>query len=225
MFRVDGDGPSTIYIANTADVSKVPIKVVDNTGFQAMRTDHWDLINAGSILNTTTVTNQTVFQNLYQTRVSDNGKAIVRLEYTSNTPVWKMWESPTYRFKDSQGVEIGLEKGSLRVEGEYAYLEAIFKGVDDVGLAQLLANYLNDNMETGLAFSVLSGNSLLLTGNYLGDVGYGYFGWDLSGFNNEYTANVSLLGFNVVPEPATWAMLLLGAAGLVVLIRKRKKPM
>ncbi len=220
-YRVDGDGVSTIHVSGTADVSRVPIQVNGNTGFQAMRTDHWDLISAGSVTGTTTVANNTVFQNLYQTRVQDSGKAIVRLEYTSSTPVWDMDDVYKYRFTDTNG----LVSGSLRVEGEYTWLAAIFKGLDSVAVAQQLADYLNSQMETGLSFSVYNSNSLLLTGNYLSDYdsGYGYFGWDLSGFNKDYSANVTLLGFNVVPEPGTWAMMLFGLAGLTGMIRRRER--
>ncbi len=211
-------GVSTVHVSDIADLQRVPLTVIGNTGFQVMLQDHWDLISAGQIANATTFTNQTVFKKLELVNAQAGGKQVARLQYAADTPQWDMDDEITFRFADTNG----LKSGSLRVEGEYTFLQAFFKGLDSVAVAQQLADYLNNTMESGLHFSVINANSLLLTGNYLSDYdsGYGYFGWDLSGFNKDYSANVTLLGFNVVPEPSTWAMLLLGLVAMVGFSRK-----
>ncbi len=125
----------------------------------------------------------------------------------------------------------GTVSGALELHGEYTYIQAFFKGVegktgvDGTPLIDLLMNYLNSAVvETGVHFGALTADSLLLTGPYLNDSGYAWFGWDLGGFNAVYgltgSDGVTLYQLNAVPEPATWIMLLL--AGPAVFFFRRR---
>ncbi len=222
-FRLDADGISTIHVTGVANITNTALTLTSGTGFQVLRTNRLDLVNAATLQGSRTVVNSTVFENLQR---NDPDTHIVRMQFNdaafdASLQNWDL--QGRYRFSNPDGTENtdGLVSGTMRVHGEYTDLAAIFKNLDDVGLAQLLANYLNENMETGLKFSVINDHSLSLTGNYLGDGGYGYFGWDLTGFNGS-TYNVSLLGFNEVPEPATWVMLLLALVTMCGAARFRR---
>ncbi len=229
-FYLDGNGASTINATSSALMydatygTGVKMTILTDKGFQALRTDHLDLVSAATMTGEPmTVANQTVFQYLSQSKERQSGRDIVRMQFNDGEIPYNWDLLLEYRFKDGNDQEIGLVKGTMKVDGEYTYLAAIFEGLDSLSMAETLADHLNSRMNTGQVFSVLNPNALLLTGGYLGAEGYGYFGWDLTEFNGLHNASVSLLGFNEVPEPATWTMMLLGLAGWVGVSRARNR--
>lgn len=236
-FHLDVQGASTIFVNSTNSSEGTGAAdlrnglTVTQPGFLALKTNIIDLLNAESITEPTNpadLVNNTTGFNFKVNRLYSGPRKIVQLEIVndSNTPSWDLLGKYVVNGDD------GLEKGMLYVDGKYTWLDAIFKNVDSPTMADLLAQYLNDTLvETGARFSLIghTGDTahLLLSGDYLnmvGDTGYAWFGWDLSGFNALYNSYITLLEFNEVPEPATWLILLLGCAaifGTGVVRRKR----
>jgi len=230
-FMLDHYGASTIHAAEAHYMGGPDAKVdVTIPGFISLKVDHVDLFSTQKDMNYGTdfmgENNLTPFDftpNYFFDTA--NSKFIFRLEMADMHPTWNL--IGVHYVDGNDPNSDGLVKGALYVEGESKSLQAIFTGLagetrPEGSLAFLLMNYLNDSMvETGVYFSLLNDTSLLLTGDYLNDLGYAWFGWDLTGFNVLYDSNVLLKQFNEVPEPATWAILLLGGATLVVLRRRR----
>lgn len=231
-YWLDRGGVTTAVATDTASlygVSEIPINM--DSGFMALGVDHIDLVSGktlmgdgGNQVNTladiqnTNAVNNTPYT--FDKAVGkDNGQT--QLRYVVNDTGVETWDLiGEFRFADG----LGHEKGVLKVEGNSTDLLAIFEGLegDDGTLASKLVNYLNSTLDTGTVFYLdPNNNNIILKAGYLGDAGYAYFGWDLTGFNPE-GSNVSLLGFNEIPEPATWAMMVLGALGLM-LVRKRRQ--
>ena len=223
-FLLDVDGSTTIFVnpnGNSSEATGVADLrnglTVQQPAFLSLKTNTVDLVSAlnGVIGPSQVVDDQTSF-GFTELRPVENGREIVRLTILDNDPDWNLQGNYVVNGDD------GLEKGSLYVDGKYTYLRVKFKGILDSGMADLLMKYLNDSLvDTGVEFGrwYCGSDSLLLTGDYLnlvdGDLGYAWFGWDLSGFNEANSSDITLLEFGEVPEPATWVMLMLGGAGML----------
>lgn len=102
----------------------------------------------------------------------------------------------------------------------------------DYELARTLQNYLSNGMQGSGSDFHYYGFGILDDGHYyvdfclptefMSDGTYNILGWGLDHFNDYYGTDVSLVFLAHVPEPATWTLMLLGAAGLVA-FRRRKK--
>ncbi len=214
-FTIDDYGVTTIFASN--DVGLKDQFTVDMPGnFISLKVDHLDLASAAATLlnpELFAVDNKTPFAFIKKT-LQENGRQIARLELV-DTPNWDL--EGIFRFSDD-----GLERGYLKVAGEYNYLQTLFSNLSDE-LTPLLVDYLNKDMANPDVRFTLAGSDILLVGNYLNEQAYAWFGWDLNGFNDAYDSDVKLLGFNVVPEPGTWALLLAGMAGMACLRFFRRK--
>ncbi len=227
-FLIDSYGASTINAGTVNLTGETQPLDVNIPGFISLKVDYTDLIRTSSLTKQSSAAlwqDNTPF-NFTENRLIDSGQTVVRLEIANNHPTWNIMG--VYNIFDDAN-PMGKESGAVKVAGEYSYIQAIFKnlaGEVDVEtgtpLYDLLMDYLNNAVvETGVHFGALTADSFLLTGPYLNDSGYAWFGWDLSEFNGKYGSNVLLYQFNSVPEPATWIMLLLG--GMVVMLQRRRR--
>ncbi len=81
---------------------------------------------------------------------------------------------------------------------------------------------------TGNAFSVIVPASLLPSTGFLLPQQYGFNLWPRLGLGNnnqisDFAPQNALLSIAPVPEPATWAMMLLGFAGIGAVMRRRRR--
>ena len=229
-FMLDSDGASTIH---TAAISPLGRDVNVNTpGFLSLKTDSITLFDWT--------------YGAYPINVIDNSPFWFTPVYNSNSvtldmavyhETWDITGSFAVGSTQSGYDPRGLVSGALYVSGTAVPLQAVFYNLDGY-LAPLLVDYLNNTaVETGVQFSMINDTTLLLTGDYLNADGYAWFGWDLDPFNaaNGYPG-VKLQLFNQsgsgtdpfagegdVPEPATWAMMLLGGAAMVGMRLRRRK--
>ncbi len=244
-FTLDSYGASTIK-AGTADLSNSPLMDVNIPGFISLKTDQTTLLQTNSLITPASNTNTLWKDNTpYQFKnnlsyTGANGSAvIIQMDHAGIDAINTPWEGivgvyEIFRTDDPLRVN-GTVSGALELHGEYTYLQAFFKGVegktyaDGTPMLTVLMNYLNDAVvETGVHFGALTSDSLLLTGPYLNDDGYAWFGWDLSGFNSTYASylgpgGVTLYQFNAVPEPATWVMILLAGPAVFFLRRHTRR--
>ena len=226
-FMLDSHGTTTINASGDIDLtySLSPDVEVNIPAFFSLKTATTDLVSVAGTITNFTVKDNTPFH-FIETRPTVGDDTVVRLTMSGDHDSWNL--VGTYEVFDAMNPD-GKESGALKVTGsESVPLHAVFTGLD--GLADVLVEYLNSAVvETGMSFSKIDETTLLLDGDYLGD-GYAWFGWDLSGFNSGgydvklYQFNTLLEPFDTdVPEPSTWAMLLLGGAAMVGMrIRRRK---
>ena len=219
-FTLDSYGVSVL---NTGSIALKDSSVnLGIPGFVSMKVDSTDVLHTGTGLASLLTQNNTPFA---EVRFPD-GADVLRLEMTNVTEDWNL--QGVYHIPDGEGL-----LGAVKVHGERAPVQAVFTGLGlDDKLAALLMNYLNSTLlETGVHFSPMNEFSLMLNGDYLNDQGYAWFGWDLNDFNDKYGTDVHLRQFNLldplerdvdVPEPATWALLLLGGGTLFVMQRRRR---
>lgn len=205
---LDRGGLSTINAERNVHITAYTVDMP--SGFHSLGTDTIVLAKAGSSLSGSgdPLVNNTVYD--FQNTSDSN-----TLKYTiaSADYEWDLMAETTFS-------ETGELKGTLRVEGVGTDLLARFVGLDsnDSGMVDALVAYLNSaTLDSGAKFHATSDGDIILSAGYLGAEGYAYFAWDLSGFNG---GAITLQGFDEIPEPATWLMLLLGAAG-VLWLRKR----
>ena len=226
-FLLDSHGASTIHCDSIALGMSCPDVDINIPGFLSMKADSTDLIRATGAVTGVRIKDNTPFR-FVETRPTEGGDTIVRLTMAGDHDTWDLtgvWEVFNGMNPD------GKESGALKVTGSASVpLHAIFTGLD--GLADVLVEYLNSvDVETSLHFSKINETTLLLDGDYLNGDGYAWFGWDLSGFNMDNSSGVKLYQFNAlepfgegdVPEPSTWAMLLLGGAAMAGMRLRRRK--
>ena len=228
-FMLDSHGVSTLRFETMDLGSNSPLIDANIPGFVSVKVDSMDAVRSPGITLSFVPGNSgwqdnTPFR-LVEERFQDGDDVVLRLHMDNNHPTWNLLG--TYALFDGSD-PYGKISGALKVQGNAVPLQAVFTNLagqtyGNETLASLLINYLNNALvETGVLFSPFQTNdetSLLLTGDYLNDLGYAWFGWDLSGFNSMYGANVYLYQFNSLiqlneeirtPEPATWVLLLLG---------------
>lgn len=117
--------------------------------------------------------------------------------------------------------ETGLLKAQ-RVE-DWTEAKLIFNGTFDDELAGKLLDYLNGQCGPTIFTEGCRGDgtfSILMNSIEFDVTGYTYFAWDITGFNTTNNSSITLAGISMVPEPATW-FLLLGGTG-VLWLRRRK---
>ncbi len=223
-----GDRVPMLHVTNTATLPNTQIEFFNGNYFQVMKKDHVDLIEAATIIGTPTlVLNQSSFTTLDAVNIRENNRDIVRLAFAADTLTWNLDNQSTFMLPEDYFTRGGNSRtrASIRVEGtESTDLLLFFKNIGSLEFAQTLVDLLNDGSDPGLRFSVFDSNTLRLSGNYLNDDGYAYIGWVLGGIGKaELTGgrDVILLGFQAVPEPATWGMMLLSLAGLMWMTRKK----
>ncbi len=211
-------GTSTIKVsAEYTNRGGGPMYLDAPSAFMSLGVNTMDLISYGKQPMNEPYANNLTLYTIGQTMTYVNDMATLRLMVQRPEEFWDLED--TFRFEGG-----GQVSGTMMVEGRYTYLEAIFDGIDSPQTARLLADYLNQGQETsGLYFSLCNANSLMLTGGYLGTAGYGYFAWDLNGFNDSHNTSISLLGFNEIPEPSTWVLLLLGVVAMAGYGRASRK--
>ena len=220
-YLLDSHGASTIF-CDTFDLGNSAPIDVNIPGFISLKTDTVDLVNSATGLRGLTAKDNTPFRFVQATPKNDRGGETLQLTMTGDLPSWNL--TGVYYVPDEDQLS-----GAVKVYGQKNPLQAIFTNLE--GLASLLCDYLNNAVvETGVQFSLLNESSLLLTGDYLNSDSFAWFGWDLSGFNADNDSSVYLRQFNLyerddrdldVPEPATWALLLLGGGAMVVLRRRQ----
>ena len=209
-FTLDSGGVSKLEVAGTFD-ENTPVVMKMPGAFLSVKENSIDVITAGSDFSGLVPDNRTPFIDSFV-----NDGTILRLSMADTADSWNLLGSHDI-------LDGPQESGAIKVYGEYTYIQAVFDGLDGT-LAPLLRDYLNESLlDNGVQFALLDDTSLLLIGDYLGGEGYAYFAWDLSDFNIVNFSNIGLMGLNEVPEPATWAMLILGGAAMVGMrLRKRK---
>ncbi len=216
------DTVSVIQVTNTADLSNVDVYFLNSSHMQIMQRDHVDLINAGTIVgaDAAVLHNYSVFKDMDMNKVTESGQDTLRMEFNDDITVFDLNKETALMFPD----EDGLIKGTIRLEGGgNTDLILYFKGFDSPDIAERVMQMLNNGgISPGVTVSLYGENSLLLSGNYLSNEGYAYFGWDFTppAIYKSWD-DISLLGIRQIPEPATWVMLLLGTAGLACLARRR----
>jgi len=207
VFNVDGENFGTMAITGTMTLagSKNAINISARSMFQTDVTSA-NLLTVGS-------------GDLSSLQINDGGSA---------WNVTKNGSGVQISLKNLQAAAYTVDSGARSMNNLAAGALQIIPNNDRYDLYLTVNNLTN---ETGEEFaSWLAENSDYST-SYLGDgvVQVGifedvtkYFAWDFTGFTPvSNLALSSLEGAMHVPEPATWALLLLGAVGIVGLRRKK----
>lgn len=228
--KLDSGGLSTLKVSGAATVNGTVSDILSVPGAAIVKTNSVDFVSAGS-LGATPTFNSSIF-----TQTANGGT----LSYAFNDD-----NLDTLMFGDDhQSITFATpqESGWIRLEQSGAADNSIFNisvaGDLGAGTVDDLLLYLNDSLD-GFGYKFKEADSLTdlhlfdLNINPLNSEGYAYFGWDFEGFNDAYAnAAIGLFGAGAigasasgVPEPATWVMLLLGAAAMGIFCRKRGKSM
>lgn len=187
----------------------------------------FDIYNATSSTYTGTFTAP-------QVKVKSGGQSgtsgVMTVEFdfdgANKVPTWNLDQGRVY-YVDPERIYMGWLKleGTLTDDPLRAYFTYNDVAVSDsVYLA--FVDYLNNGLaDAGLGVTLYQRDSkgveFNLIGSLLADSSLSVLGWGLDHFNDLHDVNISLQYLSNVPEPATWVMLLLGAAGLVA-VRRRK---
>ena len=231
-FMLDSDGASTIHADRIGQLERDVN--VDIPGFLSLKTDSITLFDwTGGAASINVIDNSP----FWFTAIRNSNS--ITLDMAVYHETWDITGSFAVGSTQPGYDPRGLVSGALYVSGTAVPLQAVFYNLNG-DLAPLLVDYLNNTaVETGVQFSMINDTTLLLTGDYLNGDGYAWFGWDLDPFNaaNGYP-NVKLQVFNLsgsgtdptegeigVPEPATWALMLLGGVAMVGMRRRRRKLM
>ncbi len=218
------DTVSVLQVANTAALSNVDVYFGGVARMQILQRDHIDLISAGTITGAGagTLHNSSAFGGMVMNKVTENGRDTLRMEFRDDIAVLDLDKEAALMFPG----EDGIIHGSILLKGgDNTDLILYFKGFDEPGVAERVAQMLNNGgIWPGVTVSVYGENSLLLSGNYLSNEGYAYFGWRFER-PDLFKAwdDISLLGIRQIPEPATWVMLLLGLAGIIGFARRNPR--
>lgn len=241
-FYLVSDGASMIVASEYASVASADqaAHTIGVYGFAALTEERYDLIVARYFIDpypdtAWSIDDQTGVGFKAGHTIDPNGTdvAYIYLDGSQPTPAggeWKWNEDLSdnyYEITETSGL---WEQGAIKVDGEridnvnvrvYLSDEAL-----DNDLASLLVDFLNSNHD-GLRYTLVDDlNAIMLSGSFLNNNGDAYYAWDLGMFNELYGgAGVGIIGFDTVhnsPEPATWAMLLLGSTAMVWWRRKQQ---
>lgn len=218
-FHIGDDGVSTIHVDGVADTSG------ENTvgmwgGFVTTTQTEYDVVTAGTLTGDFIFTDNTPFH--LQTSYIDNGDSTtVRLSWGGGIADVDAWDLTGIHVFGEDAAQVVMRLSSETIRDEN--LVVSFNGLTEE-LAPLLAAYLSEGLAgSDMQFQLYTANSLVLSGDYFLDSPYTYFAWDLEGFNTMYGnlgANISLHSI-MVPEPASWTIMLLGIS-VVLYLRRRK---
>ncbi len=155
---------------------------------------------------------------------TSTGKFI--LGFSNSILTWDMYAERYFFTSEYQNDSFKYDGWVKPVGGEDFIARFVYDNAPNSDWLAALLRYVNE----GMAGSSVTVSTLKAEGNYADFVigwsnlnpsdGYDLFGWGLTHFNNLYGTDVRLL-YLTVPEPATWLMLLSGAA-LLVMRKKRK---
>ena len=196
-------GSSIVVDEATVGLNVFTVGAMDNT------TNTLTLIDGGKA-GTVNITNDKLM-----TLTDDTDKTAVTINQDKNG------QYGSASLADSKLVGIDFEKGQTSMTVKDFSL--IVDGSESETFLQDFADWLGD--ETGLETSVGTGYVSVRLDSPFEIMSTDSFIWDFSGFNGDaslqfVTANIM---DNTVPEPTTWALLVLGGLGVFGVARKNRK--
>ncbi len=151
---------------------------------------------------------------------------VVTVEFDlGNIPTWNINEQ-SYFQADPERIYMGWAKLQGDPQGVTPHMYFTYNGdtISDSTYDAFVA-YLNNGLSAaGLSVELFNrdtkGVEFSILGNLFANSSSPVIGWGLDHFNDLYDSNISLTSPIPTPEPATWAMLLLGVA--VVMFRQSR---
>ena len=215
-FNLDSNGIAPINVTTGAYLGGTAHFNLPSDGFNVLNQTEFTLITAGETLsNNITIDAASPFKftnsNAKNVTIAfDEDKIANKWSATSNNP----YIIPT---ELGEIGEVGVKKG----EDNLGDLLFYYDGGLGNATEENLIDFLNECLETTpFSFSAYGDKTLELEGTPITD-NIIMLNWNLADFNTNYESGIyfsqlSAVANPSVPEPSTWALLILGALGLVV---------